>query len=86
MEGGAMDTEKANTQTTDEPQAEKKPIIDQMTDLAAKAAGTLTETAVKVVATKAKKAVARRIPKSVKKAAKAVAQAAKTATQKKDAA
>ena len=24
MEGGAMDTEKANTQTTDEPQAEKK--------------------------------------------------------------
>ena len=36
-----MDTEKA--------EQEKKPIIDQMTDLAAEAAGTLAETAVKAV-------------------------------------
>ncbi len=39
----AVDTEKT--------EQEKKPIIDHMTDLAAKAAGTLAETAVKALAT-----------------------------------
>ena len=47
----AMDTEKA--------EQEKKPIIDQITDLAAEAAETLAETAVKAVAKPAKKAVAK---------------------------
>ena len=74
-----MDTDK--TQTTNEQdnssQEEKKPFIDQMTDLAAKAAGMLTESALKAVAKKAKKAVAKRMPTRVKKAAKAAAQAAK---------
>ena len=48
-----------------------------MTDLAAQAAGTLAETAVKAGAKKAKKAVARRLPGPVKKAAKTIARAAK---------
>jgi hypothetical protein len=51
-------------------QEDRKPLIDQITDLAAKAAGTLAETAVKAGASKAKTAVAKRIPASIKKAAK----------------
>ena len=39
------------------PPEGEKPIIDQMTELAAQAAGTLAETAVKAGANKAKKAV-----------------------------
>jgi hypothetical protein len=72
----AMETEKSENEKTesqtvnghDSAPDEKKPIIDQMTDLAAQAAGALAETAVKTVAKKAKKAVAKRIPTSVKKA------------------
>jgi hypothetical protein len=60
------------------PPEGEKPIIDQMTELAAQAAGTLAETAVKAGANKAKKAVARRLPGPVKKAAKTIARAAKT--------
>ena len=55
----------------------KKPIIDEMTDLAAQAAGTLAETAVKAAAKKAKTAVAKRLPRPVKKAAKTIAKATK---------
>ena len=58
------------------PPEGEKPIIDQMTELAAQAAGTLAETAVKAGANKAKKAVARRLPGPVKKAAKTIARAA----------
>jgi hypothetical protein len=65
----AMDTEKT--------EQEKKPIIDQMTDLAAEAAGTLAETAVKAIAKRAKKAVTKSGPTPVRKAAKTVAKAAK---------
>ena len=50
-----MDTK--NGRDNSPPEGEK-PIIDQMTDLAAQAAGTLAETAVKAGAKKAKKAVA----------------------------
>lgn len=71
-----MDTEKHPPQGQAKNSSEQKPIIDQMTDLAANAAGVLAETAVKTVADKAKKAAARRIPKSVKKVATTVANAA----------
>ena len=64
------------------PPEEEKPIIDQMTDLAAQAAGTLAETAVKAGAKKAKKAVARRLPGPVKKAATTIARAAKGGARK----
>src|SRR4051812_1946564 len=75
---GDMDAEKTRHIGKDNsPPEEKKPIIDQMTDLAAQAAGTLTEAAVKAVAKKAKKAVARQLPRPVKKAAKTVVKAAK---------
>ena len=56
---------------------EKKPIIDQVTDLAADAAGTLAETAVKAGAKKAREAIAKRLPRPVKKAANTIAKAAK---------
>ena len=52
-----MDTEKTqygNGQDNSPPE-EKKPIIDQVTDLAADAAGTLAETAVKAGAKKAER-------------------------------
>ena len=75
----AMDTE--NGRDNSPPEGEK-PIIDQMTELAAQAAGTLAETAVKAGANKAKKAVARRLPGPVKKAAKTIARAAKTGSRK----
>ena len=55
----------------------EKPIVDQMTDVVADAAGELAKTAVKAVAKRAKKAVAVHTPRPVKKAAKAVAKAAK---------
>jgi hypothetical protein len=70
----AMDTK--NGRDNSPPEGEK-PIIDQMTDLAAQAAGSLAETAVKAGAKKAKKAVARRLPGPVKQAAKTIARAAK---------
>jgi hypothetical protein len=54
-----------------------KPLVDQMTDVVADAAGELAKTAVKAVAKRAKKAVISHTPKPVKKAAKAVAKAAK---------
>jgi uncharacterized membrane protein YebE (DUF533 family) len=69
METEKSENEKTESQTVnghDSAPDEKKPIIDQMTDLAAQAAGALAETA--VVAKKAKKAIAKRIPTSVKKA------------------
>jgi hypothetical protein len=75
-----MDREKTqhgNGQDNTPPQ-EKKPIIDQMTDLAAAAAGTLAETAVKAGAKKAREEVAKRLPRPVKKAANTIAKAAKT--------
>jgi hypothetical protein len=56
---------------------EKKPIIDQMTDLAAEAAGTLAAMAVKAAARKARKAAAKRLPRPVKRAANTIAKAAK---------
>jgi len=75
-----MDTEKTqsgNGEDSSSPE-EKKPIIDQMTDLAAAAAGVLAETAVKAGANKARKAVAKRLPRPVKKAAaNTIAKAAK---------
>src|ERR1700722_10850772 len=51
----------------------EKPIVDQMTDVVADAAGELAKTAVKTIANRAKKAVAKHTPRPVKKAAKAVA-------------
>ena len=74
-----MDTENGRDNS---PPEGGKPIIDQMTELAAQAAGTLAETAVKAGAKKAKKAVARRLPGPVKKAAKTIARAAKTGSRK----
>jgi hypothetical protein len=74
-----MDTEKTqhgNGQDNSAPE-KKKPIIDQVTDLAAAAAGTLAETAVKAGAKKAREAVAKRLPRPVKKAANTIAKAAK---------
>ena len=53
----------------------KKPVIEQMTDLAAAAAGALAESAVKAVARKAVKAVAKRAP--AKNVATRVAKAAR---------
>ena len=64
------------------PPEGEKPIIDQMTDLAAQAAGTLAETAVKAGAKKAKKAVGRRLPGPIRKAAKTIARAAKAGARK----
>ena len=76
-----MDTEKTDTEKTAQADngadQSNKPVIDRMTDLVAEAAGALAETAVKVVARKATKAVAKRVPAPVKKAAKTVAKAAK---------
>ena len=72
-----MDTEKiehTNGQDNSRPE-QKKPIIDQMTDLAAEAAGQVAKAAVKSVAKGAKKAVAKRMPRSVKTAGKTIAKA-----------
>src|SRR3984957_9806042 len=54
-----------------------KPLVDQMTDVVADAAGELAKAAVTAGAKRAKKAVISHTPKPVKKAAKAVAKAAK---------
>ena len=54
-----------------------KPLVDQMTDVVADAAGELAKTAVKAVAKRAKKAVVRNTPAPIKRAAKAVAKATK---------
>ena len=67
METEKSEIEKTENQTENGHSSapeEKKPIIDQMTDLAAQAAGALAEAAVKTVAKKAKKAVAKRMPTS----------------------
>src|ERR1700722_7933103 len=45
----------------------EKPVVDQMTDVVADAAGELAKTAVKAVAKPAKKAVVRHTPRPVKK-------------------
>ena len=74
----AMENEKAGQ----EKSQEKKPIVDQMTDLAAQAAGALTATAIRSVANRAKKAVAKRVPASVKKGARSVTQAPKKAPKR----
>ena len=47
-----------------------KPLVDQMTDVVADAAGELAKTAVKAVAKRAKKAVISHTPKPVKRAAR----------------
>src|SRR5580704_10600839 len=54
-----------------------KPLVDQMTDVVADAAGELAKTAVKAGAERAKKALAKHTPRPIKKAAKAAAKAAK---------
>jgi hypothetical protein len=70
-----------DTITTEKTNHEKnganKSVVDEMTDLVAGAAGALAETAVKAVAKKTERAIAKRIPVPVKKAAKTVAKAAK---------
>ncbi|MGY4350255.1 hypothetical protein ACVWXM_006748 [Bradyrhizobium sp. GM7.3] len=53
-----METEKANQ----EKNGADKTVVDQMTDLVAGAAGALAETAVKAVAKKTERAIAKRIP------------------------
>jgi hypothetical protein len=54
-------TEKSEPEKrSDQPQ---KPIVEQMTDLAGKAAGAMAETAVRAVAKRARKAIAKRTPK-----------------------
>ncbi|OCK56987.1 hypothetical protein LMTR3_12610 [Bradyrhizobium sp. LMTR 3] len=70
-----MDTEKTDN--------EKKPIIDQMTDMAAEAAGNLAETGVRAAAKKAKQEVAKRLPRTVKKAGKTITRAASARRAKK---
>ena len=71
-----MDTEKTDQTKGGDGQTEaKKPVIEQMTDLAAAAAGALAESAVKAVARKAVKAVAKRAP--AKNVATRVAKAAR---------
>jgi hypothetical protein len=60
-----------------------KPIIDQMTDMAAEAAGNLAETGVRAAAEKAKQEVAKRLPRTVKKAGKTITRAANARTAEK---
>jgi hypothetical protein len=68
----------AKEEPMDDVKDEKdKPLVDQMTDVVADAAGELAKTAVKAVAKRAKKAVVRNTPKPIKRAAKVVAKAAK---------
>src|SRR5262249_52066730 len=62
---------------------EQKPIIDQMTDMAAEAAGNLAETGVRAAAKKAKQVVAKRLPSTVKKAGETITEAASARTAKK---
>jgi hypothetical protein len=68
----------AKEEVMDDVKDEKdKPMLDQMTDVVAAAAGELARTAVQAVAKRAKKTVVRNTPAPVKRAAKAVAKAAK---------
>jgi len=59
---------------------EKEPIIDQVTDMAAQAAGNLAETGVRAAAKKAKQEVAKRLPRTVKNAGKTITRAANART------
>ncbi|MDB5579415.1 MAG: hypothetical protein JWR80_4591 [Bradyrhizobium sp.] len=61
----------------DDEKETDKPLVDQMTDVVADAAGELAKTAVKAVAGRAKKAVISNTPAPVKRAARAVSKAAK---------
>src|SRR4051794_27408389 len=78
---GGVDMARPKNATVDEAKQDNqtaqqnKPIIDQMADLAAGAAGALVETAVKAAASRATAAVAKRAPASLKKAAKTVGRA-----------
>jgi hypothetical protein len=63
-----MDTEKAHIEKTESEQ-ERKPIAEQVTDLAASAAGLLVETTIKSVATRVRKSAAKKTPALEKKAA-----------------
>jgi hypothetical protein len=72
-----MATKKAEREKTETGKRQQKPIIDQMTDLAAQAAGTLAETAVRAVAHRAKKEASKRLPASAKGAARTLSDAAK---------
>jgi hypothetical protein len=65
------------------PGGEQKPIVDQVTDVAADAAAELASTAVKALAEGAKTAIRKRTPKKVKKAVAAVTQAAAKTRKKK---
>jgi uncharacterized protein YjgD (DUF1641 family) len=68
----------AKEEAMDDVKDEKdKPMLDQMTDVVAAAAGELARTAVQAVAKRAKKTVVSNTPAPVKRAAKAVAKAAK---------
>ena len=74
-----MDTEKTQPGNGQDnsPSEEKKPIIDEMTDLVAEAAGNIARTAVKAAAKTGRKVVSKRLPSPVKRAANTIAQAAK---------
>ena len=65
------------------PGGEQKPIVDQVTDVAADAAAELASTAVKALAEGAKTAIRKRTPKKVKKAVAAVTQAAAKTRKKR---
>src|SRR5947199_10701514 len=51
-----------DTMDTEKKPDDRRPVADQMTDLAARAAGTLAETVVRAVGKRAKKAVQKRAP------------------------
>jgi hypothetical protein len=72
-----MASKKSDLEKTETGNRQQKPIVDQMTDLAAQAAGTLAETAVRAVAQRAKKEAGKRLPSPAKRAAKTVSDAAK---------
>jgi hypothetical protein len=66
---------------TEETPREKKPIAKQITEIAAQAAGTLAETAVRSIANRAKKAVSKRA--STRSAARSASKAAKKAPKRR---
>lgn len=74
-----MATKRAGLERTETEKRQQKPVLDQMTDLAAQAAGTLAETAVRAVAQRAKKEAGKRLPASAKKAARTLSNAAERA-------
>jgi hypothetical protein len=76
-----MDTEKAHTEKT-ETEQERKPIAEQMTDLAASAAGLLVETTIKSIAERVRKSAAKKTPALEKKAATTAAATPKKAAKK----